>query len=124
MPKGKITGFDVVREIGLALPEVAESTVRGQPALRLSGRLLACPALHSSAEPNSIVVNIEPDERAALLKAQPKVYYLTEHYKGYSAVLVRLPQIQRGQLEKVLISAWRFVRSRARKVRPRRDGRE
>jgi len=42
--------FDAVREIGLALPDVEESTIHGAPSLKLRGKLLTCPALHSSAK--------------------------------------------------------------------------
>jgi hypothetical protein len=35
-------GFDAVRDIGLALPGVEESTAYGSPALKVRGQLLAC----------------------------------------------------------------------------------
>jgi hypothetical protein len=41
MPKSKID-FDTVRNIGLALPGVEESTAYGNPALNVNGQLLAC----------------------------------------------------------------------------------
>jgi hypothetical protein len=33
---------------------------------------------------------VDFDDRAELLAADPDVYYVTDHYVGYSAVLVRL----------------------------------
>jgi hypothetical protein len=41
MPRTKVT-FDIVREIGLALPDVEEGTMDGSPALKVRGNLLTC----------------------------------------------------------------------------------
>ena len=87
MPRTKIT-FDVVREIGLALPDVEESSTRGAFALKVRGNLLACTAIHKSAKPDSLMVRIDFDQRAALLAEAPETYYVTDHYVNYPAVLV------------------------------------
>ncbi|MBS0394911.1 MAG: hypothetical protein JSR54_09815, partial [Proteobacteria bacterium] len=73
-------GFARVEALGVALPEVVAATAYGARALRWRGRLLACVAVHRSAEPDSIVVCVDRARRAALLAAQPAVYYLTDHY--------------------------------------------
>ena len=36
MPRTRVT-FDIVREIGLALPDVKEGTMYGSPALKVRG---------------------------------------------------------------------------------------
>src|SRR5262249_19091050 len=95
----------------LALPGVQESALHGHPSLKVSGRLLTCPAIHKSAEPNSLAVSIGFEERQALLASQPDVYYVTDHYINYSAVLVRLSRIRRDSLRDLLAMAWRFVSS-------------
>ena len=87
--------FDAVREIGLALPNVPEVQAFGMPALRVHGKLLACVPSHCSAEPGSLVVRVDFDDRAALLAENPDIYYLTEHYEGFTGVLVRLSRIDR-----------------------------
>ena len=111
--------FDVVREIALALPDVEEGTLHGAPTLKVSGRLLTCPALHKSAEPNSLVVRIGHDQRAELLAARPNVYYVTDHYVNYPTVLVRLSQIDRSSLKDLLGVAWQFVASKKKATRRR-----
>jgi hypothetical protein len=103
--------FDVVREIARKLPDVEESSLHGAPSLKVSGRLLTCPALHRSAEPNSLVVRINIDERTKLLAANPKVYYLTDHYVNHPTVLVRLGEIDHRSLKDLLQMAWRFASS-------------
>jgi hypothetical protein len=115
--------FDVVREIAVALPDVEESTIHGAPSLKVRGRLLTCPALHASAEPNSLMVRIDFDRRAELIKAEPDVYYLTNHYVNHPSVLVRLSHIERNSLRNLLEYAWRFVGSSTKTSRRRVPGR-
>jgi hypothetical protein len=104
--------FEVLRELGLALPDVVESTIHGAPSLKVGGKLLACVPVHKSAEPNSVVVRIDVDQRTALIKANPEIYYVTDHYVGYPTVLVRLSRIGRNELRDLLTLAWRFVSSK------------
>jgi hypothetical protein len=118
MPSKKID-FNVVREIALALPGVEESSLHGAPSLKVSGRLLACPAIHKSAEPNSIAVRIDFEQRTELIEREPNIYYVTEHYVNYPAVLVRLGQVDRRSLRDLLQMAWRFVNA---KTKARRGG--
>jgi hypothetical protein len=100
--------FDVVRKIAQALPGVEESTIHGAPSLKVGRRLLACPAIHKSAEPDSLAVRIGFDQRAELLAVEPSVYYVTDHYVDYPTVLVRLSAIRRDALRKLIGMAWRF----------------
>jgi hypothetical protein len=105
MPTQPLT-FDDVRALALALPGVTESRLHGAPSLKLTGRLFACPALHRSAELNSLVVRMTFAQRAELLAAEPEVFYVTEHYAKHPAVLVRLGRIKRTALRKCLERAW------------------
>lgn len=116
MPARKMN-FDVVREIALALPDVEESTIHGAPSLKVRGKLLTCPALHKSAEPNSLAVRIDLAQRAELIAAEPSVYYVTDHYVNFPTVLVRLSAIKRNALRQLLDKAWQFASAR-RKARP------
>ena len=108
MPRKKID-FETVRDIGLALLDVKDATTPRGFALKLKGRLLACEALNKSAEPGSLMVRIGSDERNLLLASEPDVFYVTDHYAGHPAVLVRLSAISRAALRNVLERAWRFV---------------
>jgi hypothetical protein len=103
--------FDVVREISRTLPSVEESSLHGAPSLKLSGRLLSCHALHKSAEPNSIVVQIGIDERTKLLATDPNVYYLTDHYVNHPTTLVPLGEIDRRSLKDLLGMPWGLASS-------------
>jgi hypothetical protein len=108
VPRKALT-FDDVREIGLAQPGVEMATAYGKPALKVRGKLLACISSHKSAEPETLVVRLDFDQRDALLAEEPETYYITEHYRGYPSVLVRLPRIGKDELRDLLKAAWRFV---------------
>lgn len=105
--------FDTVRKLGLSLPDVVDGTAYGSPALKLDGKLLACIPINKSAEANSLAVKIDPEHRAELLRQQPDVYYITDHYAPHPTVLVRLAKITRTDLQELLRDACRFVKSAA-----------
>jgi hypothetical protein len=107
--------FDDVRRIAAELPGVEEGTAWGVPALKLRGKMLACMASHKSAEPNTLVVRVDFDQRDALVADAPDTYYLKPHYVGYESVLVRLSRIDRGALRDLLQASWRFVDTSTRR---------
>src|SRR5208282_1729158 len=86
-----------------------EGGAYGVPALKVHGKLLACVPRHGSAEPGSLVVRLDFDDRAALLAEAPDVYYVTDHYVEYNSVLVRLSRITPDILRDILGMAYRFV---------------
>jgi hypothetical protein len=113
MPRSTIN-FDTVRKIGLALSGVEESTAYGSPALKVHGKLLACVPAHRSAEPGSLAARVDFD-RAELLAADPDVYYVTDHYLNYTAVLVRLSRVTPDVLRDLLGMAHKFMTARRRR---------
>lgn len=122
MAKNPIT-FDAIREIGRALPGVQAPD--GSPALKVHGKLLAWIPTNRSAEPDSVALRVDFDDRAELLAADPDVYYVPDHYAAYNAVLVRLSRVKRDVLTDLLGMAHKFVTREnapppsARKRRPR-----
>jgi hypothetical protein len=103
------------------MPGVVDDTAYGAPALKLNGKLVACIPINKSADANSLVVHIDLEHRAELLRQQPEIYYITEHYAPHPAVLVRLSKITRTDLKELLRDACRFVSSSTSKAaRPRR----
>jgi uncharacterized protein YdhG (YjbR/CyaY superfamily) len=43
------------------------------------------------------------------LRVQPEIFFITDHYRDYPIVLIRLPRIKRRELAEVLEEAWRQV---------------
>ena len=123
MPRSTID-FDTVRKIGLTLPGVEESTSYGAPALKVHGKLLACVPTHRSAEPGSLVVRVDFNARAELLAAAPDVYYVTEHYLNYTAVLVRMSRVTPDALRDFLGMAHKFVTAHRARPLPSRSRRK
>ena len=70
---------------------------------------------HRSAEPGSLAVRVDFDDRAELLAADPDVYYVTDHYLTYTAVLVRLSRVRPDVLRDLLSMAHKFVAARRRR---------
>jgi hypothetical protein len=62
-----------------------------------------------SAVPGSFVVRIAIDQRDELIAGDPDAYYLTDHYRPYPYVLVRLTQISPDALQDLLLMSWKFV---------------
>ncbi|MGH9175523.1 MAG: MmcQ/YjbR family DNA-binding protein [Vicinamibacterales bacterium] len=112
--------FDTVRDMGLALPGVEDGTTYGSPALKVRGKMFACLAIHRSAEPESLVVRIDFDERRELIAADPATYYITDHYVNYPAMLVRLRRVHPDALRDLLLTAWRFTSRRPNRPSPQR----
>jgi hypothetical protein len=123
MPR-KTIDFDTVRNIGLALPGVEHSATYGVPALKVQGKLLAWIPVNRSAEPDSLAVRVDFDDRADLLAEQPDVYYVTDHYVGYNAVLVRLSRVSPDVLRDLLGMAHKFVTRNAARRSPARKHRK
>lgn len=92
-----------LRKLALALPGVKEGTSYGTRAWRVGAKFLA--RLREDGE--SLVVRLDFDERDALMEGDPKTFYITDHYSGYPAVLVRLSTVGTDRLRQVLREAWR-----------------
>jgi hypothetical protein len=101
----------------LALAEVEEGTLHGAPAFKVRGKLLACAAIHQSAERDTLAVRIPFDLRAALLASEPDSYYLTGHYVNHPVVLVRLSRTNEKGLRQLLGASWRFVSAKRPKIK-------
>jgi hypothetical protein len=85
---------------------------------------MACVPTHHSAEENSLVVRVGFDDRAELLAAAPDVYYLTDHYLGYTAVLVRLSRVTPDVLRDLLGMAHKFLNAHEARRSPSRNKRK
>ena len=108
MAKRTLT-LETVREMALALPDVQEGTSYGAPAWLVHGRMFACEPSHRSAEPGSLVIRVDFDQREELLAAEPETYYVTDHYVGYTSVLVRLSRVHPDSMRDLLRTACNFV---------------
>jgi hypothetical protein len=95
--------WDDVRRLGLALPEVEESTSYGAPALKVAGKTFAN---MSPSAPGALHVRVDPDERPFLLASSPDVFFVTPHYDAWPGMLVRLDLVDERVLQELLEDAW------------------
>src|ERR1700753_1407856 len=96
--------FDDVRELALAWPEVEDGTSYGTPALKVRKKML----VRLKEDGDSLVMpGVPADERDMLVENQPKVFYFTDHYRGYPIALIRLSKATRATVEPFLRRRWR-----------------
>ena len=84
--------FDLMRAAAreLDLPGLQESTGFGRPSLQVRGRWIM-----GSKDGEALVVFCPLEEKEVLLEAAPEIYFETDHYKGYPAILVRPDKIDK-----------------------------
>ena len=112
--------FDLVRSVGLSLPGVEAATkYDGSPVLQVGGAFMAGIATHESAEPGTLVVRADVEERQWLLDDAPDTYYLTDYYRKYPLVLARLSRLNRDALHDLLHMSRRLTLPKARQQRRR-----
>ena len=116
--------FEAVRALKREFPDLVESTMYGSPALKLGARLVACLAIHRSAEPGTLVVRTDFEQRAALLTDDPGTYYVTDHYAKHPVVLVRLARLRPDQIRDLVAAARQCVLAHAERSRKKRTVRD
>ena len=100
--------FETVRRQALALPGVEEGTSYGTPAFKVGGKLLA--RFHQDGE--SLVIKTEYAAREVLIGANPEAFYITEHYRCYPWMLVRLATVKPDDLRMLLEETWKHTAPR------------
>src|SRR5579859_1321339 len=97
--------LQTLERIALSFPGVEAGTSYGTPGFRVRGKFLA--RLWEDGE--TLVLRVGFDERDVLIQADPEVFFLTDHYLGYPAVLIHLPRIKTADFRKLFEQAWRGV---------------
>lgn len=85
------------------LPEIAEGSWYGTPGLFLRGK-----SLMRVKDADTLVFRCTLEEKAFLMEAEPSVYYQTDHYAGWPAVLVRAAAASDAELAHCVERAWRM----------------
>jgi hypothetical protein len=106
--RGRGTSWARVCEDASRLPGVELGTSYATPALFVRRKLIA--RLREDGE--TVAVRVDFLDRDVLLEADPEAFFLTDHYRAYPWVLVRLPKARHATLLDVLEQAWRSVAPR------------
>ncbi|MCA1441593.1 MmcQ/YjbR family DNA-binding protein [Ensifer sp. IC4062] len=96
--------FERVRRLAqvAGLPETTVGTSYGTPALLVKGKSFV-----RMKDAQTLVVMCALEEKEMLMELDPSLFFETDHYKGWPAMLVRLASIDDEALTRRLIAAWR-----------------
>jgi hypothetical protein len=90
---------------GRRLPEVEESTWFRTPCLRVRKKSFC----RMKEDGETLVVRVvDLEDKEALLRSDPEVFFTTPHYDGYAYVLVRLERVDSALLAELIEDAWRL----------------
>jgi hypothetical protein len=111
--------MDDLDELALALPQATkELSEDGRPVYKVHGKLFC---FHRGRRPDAVDENGERlddvlmfrvadlDVKELLLSDSRGIYFTTPHFKGYAAVLVRIPdlaRLDRDELRDLVAEAW------------------
>lgn len=101
-PAGGLT-WAAVCEVGRRFPGVEEGTSYGTPALKVRGAFL----LRLKEDGETLAMRTTFPDRDHLMRTAPETFYITDHYRDYPAVLVRLATVDPAQFAELLEDAWR-----------------
>lgn len=83
---------------------VEESSHYGQPSIKAFGKFLT----RLKEDGDSIVISgVSFDEREMLIETQGDVFYITDHYRNYPSILMRLSAADPAAVEAMVRRRWR-----------------
>ncbi len=99
---GGVTLADL-HELAVSFPGVEEGPCYGTPGFRVRGKFLG----RLWEDGDVLALRTDLDTQEMLLSADPDTYFLTDHYRGYPAILIRLRSVKRAELARLFEAAWR-----------------
>ena len=102
---------DVVA-MAVLLPGVETGTSYGRAALKVGGRAIAV----AGQEPDHVVLMVALNEVDVLIETEPQVFFQTDHYKGWPAILARYATADPARIAVLLERAWTQRASRAQRT--------
>jgi len=100
-----MASWEDVARIARALPDAEETTTYGQPCFKVNGR----PFVNTGRVDGAFVSRVPDEERDLLISARPDLYFVTPHYQGWEAVLVRLADIDEDELAGRIEDSYAFM---------------
>jgi hypothetical protein len=93
--------LDAIRRHLSALPGITERLCFGTPAFYVNDKIFA------RLKENGDTLVIHTTEREKWMNAKPAIFFITDHYKKYSYMLINLKLVTPADLKKLLTDAWR-----------------
>lgn len=95
-----------VKKAALAFPGIIEKPSHGRPAYFIGKKFFTRVRL----EDQSVVLGVaDIAQRDMMLELDPQTYFITEHYRNYPVLLVRLSHITYAELRTMLDRRFRML---------------
>src|SRR4030095_3331376 len=92
-------------ELGRELPDVTVDHWYGTPGLKVRTKGF----VRLKEDGQTVVFMLDSvDEQQFLIQAQSDIYFITDHYRGYPAVLARLSALDEDEARLRLEEGWRI----------------
>jgi len=97
--------FEWIENLAGSFPGTEVSTSYGTPAIKVGKKLI----LRMHQKEDAIVLLLDTvDEQHELIQRDPMAFFITDHYVGYPAVLIR-PTVDESMFRDLMEKSWRRV---------------
>jgi hypothetical protein len=111
-PRGDLAEhYRRVLEIAERFPGVEATRAYGSPCIKVDGKIMA--RLRSESE-GGLALRCDFPERQMLMQADPRAFYLTDHYLNWPMVLINLAEVRWAAMPGLIEAAWRMVAKKKR----------
>jgi hypothetical protein len=100
------------RKIMLAMKGTSEAPYFGKPAVFYAESFVG--RVHDKEEAVALRVGTI-EMRDVMLEAEPRLFYITDHYKPWPMLLARLKELDRTTLKELVIARMREIDAKAKK---------
>ena len=106
LPAKVLKGYERYLQIAMDLPGAEQVTAYRTPGVKIAGKFMS--RWRTEAE-GALAIRCDFLDREILLQAQPEVFFVTDHYRDYPMILVRLDKIRKAALRDIAERAWHHV---------------
>jgi hypothetical protein len=96
-----------IRQHMMTLPGATEGLSHDTPAFYVNKKLL------TRLWENGEILVVRTEEREKWIQTDPETFFITDHYRNYPSMLIRLDKVQPDDLKQLLTAAWLNRASRA-----------
>jgi hypothetical protein len=106
-PRGALRdAYQRVLALATRFPGVEDTRAYGTPCIKVKGKVMA--RLRTEAE-GGLALRCDFPERHMLLQADPRAFYVTDHYTDWPMVLINLAEVRWDAMPGLVEAAWRMV---------------
>lgn len=102
------------RKIALSVEGASEGPYFGKPAVFVAEKFLT--RVHTKEDAMVLAVG-SMEMRDVMLEAEPKLFYITDHYKKFPYLLARLSKLDKVTLKELLDARLLQIEAKAKKKR-------